>query len=129
MTQCTRVSGNDAALLMRTASAFLLEQEPTSECLVIALRGLALRLSGYRHQSFFGDWQHFVHTAYTAAVRFRRTDIAAVIEDLRCALTEKSTDRFQLPFDCFIDAAAGDEASRLLALAWCIVAGDTKPVG
>jgi hypothetical protein len=125
----TRMSGNNAALLMRTASAFLLEQEPPSECLAIALRALALRFLGYRHQSFFGDWQHFVHTAYTAALRLRRSDMAAVIENLRCTLAERSVDRFQLPFGCFIDAAAGDEASRLLALVWCIVAGDTKQIG
>jgi len=125
----TRMSGHNAALLMRTASAFLLEREPSSECLTIALRALALRLSGYRHQSFFGDWENFVNTAYTAAIRLGQPDMAAVIENLRCALTERSMDRFRLPFRCFIEAAAGDEACRLLALVWCIVAGDMKQIG
>jgi tetratricopeptide (TPR) repeat protein len=124
----TVVSSNNAALLMRAASALLLEQQPPSECLTMALRALALRLSGYRHQSFIGDWQHFVQTAYAAALKLRRGDLTEVVEALGRALTEKTIDGFRLPFAYFIQAAGGDEASRLLALIWYIVAGDLEQI-
>jgi hypothetical protein len=122
----TAVNSKNAAHLMRMASEVLLEQQPPSQCLTVALRALALRLSVHRHQSFFGDWQHFVHTAYAAALKLQRADLAGVMEALGRALTEKTIDGFRLPFVCFIQAAGGDEASRLLALIWCIVAGDLE---